>query len=101
MNGSTINNLDAGDYCIASTKRPVMGRAFIHEEIECYMLLRFDTVKAFSGVTIPFFYCEAVKNVDSPDGWLALHQLILDGWELEPMQSMEQWEELVRNAPRS
>ena len=25
MNGSTINNLDAGDYCIASMKRPVMG----------------------------------------------------------------------------
>ena len=25
MNGSTINNLDAGDYCIASTKRPVIG----------------------------------------------------------------------------
>ena len=98
MNGSTINNLDAGDYCIASTKRPAMGWAFIHEEIECYMLLRFDTVKAFSGVTIPFFYCEAVKNVDSPDGWLALHQLLLDGWELAVVDSPEQWRKAIGEA---
>ena len=101
MSGSISGNLAPGRYFIASNVKTTMGWAFTSTEIECYMLLRFDVFESPDGVSIPMFDCQAAKNTEGCGDRLALHQLILDGWELEPLSSMRQWEEVIRNAPRS